>query len=257
MMSLARSESIKLTKRRVFPVMVIVLVALCGLSGFIFLVLPEIVPQGIEGIPVLDRRDAVILGIQTVLGQTWFPMILAAIMLGSEVTKNTWSASLTREARRGWHVAAKLGVMTVATWAAVVVIIGVWVGFAYLFTEGSVGFSAVDWVGVAWKPLLVQLMWVSLGLAAMAWLRSTGLAIGIVVAFSFGEGIVALWSAYRSVSLSVATNALFGEITADVTGGIGFGVSEPMSFTMAILVVLAWTAVGTIAAYTGLRYRDA
>ncbi|NNF63548.1 MAG: hypothetical protein HKN07_04745, partial [Acidimicrobiia bacterium] len=160
MMHLVRSETIKLTKRRVFPVMTIVLVALCGLTGVIFLVLPEFVPDGIEGIPVLDRRDAVILGIQTVLGQTWFPMILAVIMLGSEVTKNTWSASLTREARRGWHVGAKLGVMTVATWVAVAVIIGVWVGFAYLLTEGSVGFSAIDWFGVAWKPLLVQLMWV-------------------------------------------------------------------------------------------------
>ncbi|NNF53334.1 MAG: hypothetical protein HKN03_02720, partial [Acidimicrobiales bacterium] len=139
----------------------------------------------------------------------------------------------------------------------VAVIIGVWVGFAYLLTEGSVGFSAIDWFGVAWKPLLVQLMWVSLGLAAMAWLRSTGLSIGIVIAFSFGEGILALWSAYSSVSLSVATNALFGEITADVSGGIGFGVSEPMSFATAIVVVLVWTAIGAGAAYTGLRYRDA
>jgi small basic protein len=257
MTGLVVAESIKLSKRWVFRVMVLVFVALCALTGFVLLILPEIAPEAIEGIPVLGRRDALILGIQTVLGQTWFPMILAVIMLGSEVTTSTWGSSLTREARRGRHVTAKLGVMTIATWITAVIVIGAWVAFAVVVTEGSSGFSGADWFGVGWKTGVVQLTWVALGLAAIAWVRSTGLAIGIVVAFSFGEGILALWSAFRSVSLSAATNALFGEISADISGGFGVGFAGSMSFTRAVVVVLAWALVGTLAAYAGLRLRDA
>ena len=64
-------------------------------------------------------------------------------------------------------------------------------------------------------------------------------------------------SSNRDVSLSAATTALFGEITADVSGGFGIGFTEPMSFTHALIVVLLWAFAATIAAYAGLVARDA
>ena len=147
--------------------------------------------------------------------------------------------------------------MTVATWVAAVAVIAIWVVFAVAVTEGDSGFSGLDWFGVAWKTGLVQLAWVALGLAAIAWIRSTGLAIGAVIAFSFVDGFLVLWETYRDVSLSAATTALFGEITADVSSGFGIGFTEPMSFTHALIVVLVWALAATIAAYAGLVARDA
>jgi small basic protein len=257
MTGLLHAEWIKLSKRWVFRVLVLVLLLLSGMTGFIFLILPELVPDAIEGIPILGRRDAIILGIQTVLGQNWFPMILAVVMLGSEVTSSAWGAALTREARRGRLVTAKLGVMSVAAWIATLAVIALWVIGAVFTTEGSSGFTGGDWFGVAWKTGVVQLTWVALGLAAISWVRSTGLAIGLVIAISFVEGILALWAPYRSISLSTATNSLFGEVEADVSGGIGVSVLEAMSFSRALIVVLAWAAVATALAYTGLQMRDA
>jgi hypothetical protein len=257
MIGLLRAEWLKLSRRWVFRVLVLVLVALVGLTGFIFFVLPELVPAAAGDLPDLDRRDALILGIQSVLGQTWFPLLLGVLMLGSEVTTSTWGASLTRESRRLLQLAARIAVMLAAVWVATVVVIMGWAVVSSWFTEGESGFTTADWIGVAWKPSLVQVTWLALGLGAVAWIRSTGFAIGVVIAYSFGEGILALWSAFRRISLSTATNALFGEISADVSGGFGVGVNEPMSFAHAILVVLLWTGLGLALAYTGLRYRDA
>jgi len=257
MMGLLTAEWIKLSRRWVLRVLVLVLIALCGLTGFIFLILPDLVQEVAQELPVLDRRDALILGIQTVLGQTWFPLILAVVMLGSEVTTSAWGSSLTRESRRARHVAARLAVMLVATWVAALLVIGLWVAGATAFSEGESGFSTADWIGVVWKTGLAQVTWLALGMGAVAWIRSTGFAIGIVIVYSFGEGLLALWEPFQRISLSAAQNALFGEISADISGGIGIGITEAMTFTRAILVVLAWSVFGLALAYTGLRYRDA
>jgi hypothetical protein len=257
MTGLLAAEWVKLSRRWVLRVLALILVALCGLTGFIFLILPDLVPDVAQELPILDRRDALILGIQTVLGQTWFPLILAVVMLGSEVTTSAWGASLTRESRRGRHVGAKLGVMLGGAWLVVLVVIGLWVAGATVFSEGESGFSTSDWIGVVWKSGLAQVTWLALGMGAVAWIRSTGFAIGIVIVYSFGEGILALWKPFQRISLSTAQNALFGEISADISGGIGVGFTDPMTFSRAVLVVAMWTVVGAALAYTGLRYRDA
>lgn len=257
MIGLLTAEWIKLSRRWVLRVLAMILVALCGLTGFIFLILPDLVSEVAQELPILDRRDALILGIQTVLGQTWFPLILAVVMLGSEVTTSAWGASLTRESRRGRHVGAKLGVMLAGAWLVALVVIGLWVIGATVFAEGESGFTTSDWIGVVWKTGLAQITWLALGMGAVAWIRSTGFAIAIVIVYSFGEGLLALWRPFQRISLSTAQNALFGEISADISGGIAITVTDPMSFSRAIFIVLAWSAVGVALAYTGLRYRDA
>ena len=110
---------------------------------------------------------------------------------------------------------------------------------------------------MVWKSGLAQVTWLALGMGAVAWIRSTGFAIGIVIVYSFGEGLLALWKPFQRISLSTAQNALFGEISADISGGIGVGLTDPMTFSRAVLVVAMWTVVGAALAYTGLRYRDA
>ena len=256
-MTLLKAEWIKLTKRWVFPVMMLILLVLTGMSAVVLLVLPEVAPDAIEGLPSLTRRDASILGVQTVIGQTWFPLILAVVMLGSEVTSTAWAAALTREARRVRHIAVRLGTLAVASWVASVIAIVLWEVLASIYTEGAAPFDALGWLGVAWKVLLVQTTWVALGLGAIALLRSTGVAIGIVVAYSFLEGLLTLWRPYGEIALSSASNALIGQVLADVSGGFGVGAADAMAFGQAIAVVLGWTLLGSGLTWLGLARREA
>lgn len=257
MIGLLRAEWIKLSKRWVFPVMFLVLMLLTGLSALILLIVPEVSPGAIEGLPDLDRSDATILGIQTVLGQTWFPLILAVVMLGSEVTSTAWASSLTRESRRLNHVVARLLAFSLASFVAALVAIGVWEAIAASYTEGASPFSGSDWFGVLAKAFLVQATWVALGLGAISLLRSTGVAIGVVIAYSFVEGLATLWQPFGNVALSSASNSLFGTVVADVSGGIGFGATNALTFTHALVVVFGWAILGGGLAWLGLYQRDA
>lgn len=257
MKGLLRAEWIKITKRGVLPVTTAVLLLLSGLSAVILLVVPDVAPDAIEGLPRLSRSDASILGVQTITGQSWFPLILAVVMFGSEVTRSAWAAALTRESRRSLHVAARLVVLTLAAWVAGMVAIGLWEVLAAAFTDGPAAFDAVGWFGVIWKLLLVQATWVALGLGAIALLRSTGVAIGVVIAFSFVDSILSLWGPYNTIALTPASAALFGEVTADVSGGFGVGVTELVGFTHALAVVVGWIVVGVALAWVGVRYREA
>ena len=125
--------------------------------------------------------------------------------------------------------------------------------------DAAIGFyrDALGWLGVAWKLVLVQLTWVSLGLAAIALLRSTGIAIGVVVAYSFVDGILALWEPYGEIALTPATATLFGDVAAEVTAGLGGRGTTGTSFTQALIVVLVWVVLGIGLAWVGVRYREA
>lgn len=257
MIGLLRAEWIKLSKRWVFPVMFVILMILTGLSALILLIVPDVSPGAIEGLPDLSNSDATIVGIQTVLGQTWFPLILAVVMLGSEVTSTAWASALTRESRRLHHVIARLTAYTLAAYVAALVAIGMWQLIANSYTEGPSPFSGSDWVSVLAKTLLVQATWVALGLGAISLLRSTGVAIGIVIAYSFVEGLATLWQPFGNVALSSASNSLFGTVMADISGGIGVSGADPLTFTHALIVVFAWAVLGGGLAWLGLYRRDA
>jgi hypothetical protein len=254
MIGLIEAETIKILKRRTYWVMLLVLGALTALLAFVFFLLPRVLPEG-EAFPVVEKPIAYLFGAQQVLGQTWFPLILAVMFLAGELATSTWSTALTRNSRRWQHLVARLLTATAATWAAVLVAIAGFGGMAFFLAGGSGFITGGDVWGIVWKSLLTMLTWVALGLAASAWLRSVGPAIGAVIAFSFGEGLLALWSGWRTVSLSINSAALLGNV-GDV-GGMGGVLGTPPPFGRALVVVIAWLVVAVAGAWSGLQLRDA
>jgi hypothetical protein len=254
MSGLLRAELIKLVKRRTYWVLILVLAVLTGLLAVVFLILPRLIESGIEELPVFEKPEAYLFGAQQVLGQTWFPLILAVMLLAGELATSAWATALTRNSNRGQHLVAKLALATGGAWVAMLAAVGGLGVVTYFLAEGS-GFVSAGEVGdLVWKSLLVMFTWVSLGFAASAWLRSVGPAIGAVLAFSFGESLLSLWGGWRQVSLSIHTSALLGELES--FGGLGGVLGEPPSFGRALTVVVVWAVLAVIAAWAGLQFRD-
>lgn len=252
MAGLFKAELIKLLKRRTFYVLVLVLAILTGLLAAIFFLLPRAVETA--GVPVIAKPDAYVFGAQQVLGQTWFPIILSTMFLAGELATSAWATALTRNARRWQHLVARLLTTTVASWVAMLAAIGGFAVVALVLAEGTGSLGLDEWWAIAWKALLVVFTWVALGMAASAWLRAVGPAIGATLAFSFAEGILALWDGWRNISLSIHTSALLGSLDF---GGFGGILGEQPGFGKALAVVLGWCILSIGAAYAGLRYRDA
>jgi small basic protein len=246
---------LKLRKRWLFWVLVAVLAVLMGLTAVVLLVLPKVSPNAIPEIPVFARSDAYLLGAQQAISQTWFPLILAVVFLGSEVTTPIWATAVTQESRRWMHLVSKLLVLGLASWLAMLAAIAGWTILATFFTTGS-GVAGSVWLGLVWKSLLTQFTWVALGLGAVSLVRNTGISIGIALAFSFFEGIGSIWKPYRQISLTTASTSLFGNVGADLSGGFGAAFSSTVSFSHAVVVVLGWTVVGMALAVTGLHFKD-
>ena len=249
---LFRAELIKLLKRRTFYVLVLVLAVLTALLASIFFLLPRAIEEA--DIPIITKPDAYIFGAQQVLGQTWFPIILSTMFLAGELATSAWATALTRNARRWQHLIARLLTTTGASWLAMLAAIGGFGLVALFLAEGTGSLPAGEWWGIAWKALLVVFTWVALGMAASAWLRAVGPAIGATLAFSFAEGILALWGGWRSISLSIHTSALLGSLDF---GGFGGILGEMPSFGKALIVVLGWCVAAIAAAFAGLHFRDA
>lgn len=257
MIGLLRAESIKLTKRWLYWLMILVLAALVGTVAVVFLLLPRVAPGAIEGMPVVEKPDIYILGAQQVLGQTWFPLILAVVLLGGEVSTSVWAAQLTFEARRWMHLVAKLVVITIAAWIAVLAAIGGWSLVALVFAKGSGALPAATWWDMVWKTGITELTWVAIGLGVVALVRSTGIAIGVTLAFTFAESLLSLWKPFRAVALNVNTSAMLGNLGSLDVGGFGGIMGGNIPFARAVVVVLAWTVVGFVLAFAGLQLRDA
>lgn len=253
MTGLIKAELIKLAKRRTYWVLVLVLAALVALLAGVFFLLPRVISED-SGFPVVAKPDAYLLGAQQVLGQTWFPIILATMYLAGELATSAWATTLTRNSRRWQHLLARVITTTTASWVAMIMAVAGFSVIALLLAEGTGSLQPSEWGAIVWKSLLVQLTWVSLGFAASAWLRSVGPAIGATLAFSFGETLLGLWEGWRNISLSIHTSALLGSL--DV-GGFGPLLGEPASFSKALTVTLSWAAAALLAAWAGLQLRDA
>ena len=251
MTGLFRAELIKLLKRRTFYVLVLVLAVLTGLIALAFLFL---LPRFEAGFPPITKPGVYLFGAQQVLDQAWFPLILSTMFLAGELATSAWATALTRNARRWQHLIARLVTTTAASWVAMVAAIAGFGLVALFLAEGTGALDAAAWRGIAWKALLVVFTWVALGMAASAWLRAVGPAIGATLAFSFAEGILALWEGWRAISLSIHTSALLGAIDF---GGFGEILGETPSFGRALTVVLGWCIVAIVAAFAGLHFRDA
>jgi hypothetical protein len=254
---LLRAETTKLVKRWLYWVMILILGAVMVLLAVLFVVLPRFAPDAIPELPAIGKPEIYLFGVTQALDQTWFPLILATVLLGGEVSSPVWAGALTRESRRWMHLLAKVGLITAAAWMAMMLAVVGWVVVSALVVEGSGSLPLGTWGEILWKALLSELTWVGLGLGAAALIRSTGLAIGATLAFSFGEGILALWRPFREISLSSAGQSLLGDLGIDVSGGIGIGFFELMPVGQAVAVTAGWGLVGMILAYVGLELRDA
>lgn len=235
--------------------MVAVLAIFTLLAAFFTLLFEQLFPEMAEGLQSVAKPEAYEFGISQVASQAWFPMLLAAVAMGSELSGTVWATSLTRESSLIRHVASRLFAYVMASWLAFVICIALWGAFTYFFAEGSGGPEATVWLNHFWKLGLVASAWTALGLGAVAMLRSVGPAIGAVLAFYFFESLISLWDPYEAVSATAASTAIFGldipDFFEDFVPGGG------MSLVHAVLILAGWTLVGFLLTWWGLRRRDA
>lgn len=254
-MSLLTAEYRKITRRKLFPGMTLVLLVFVGLGAFFLIVFGEIAPEIADDLPVLEKPEVYEIGAQQAATQTWFPLILAVVLLGGELSTTVWATVLTRDSRKVRHILARFFTYSVATVIAFVVAFGLWVVVAFVFSPGEGFMSGEDLIGVLWKSALIALAWTSLGTGAVAILRSVGPAIGAGLAVYFAESFLTLWGPWENVSLTAASTGLF---TVDFGGGFaGFvpGGGLPLWHQLAILA--GWTLLGLGLTWWGLQRRDA
>jgi hypothetical protein len=259
-MSLVHAEYLKLSRRRLYPVMVVILAVLVAMLAFFLLILGQIAPDLAGEVPVLEKPDAYSYGVQQVAGQTWFPLILAVVMLGGEFGSTVWATALTRDSRRLNQVSARFLVLVGASWVAVILATAGWAVVVAVASPGVGGLGMSEWLEAVWKLGLVQLAWAAIGLGAVALFRSVGPAIGAALALLFIDSILGLLDAYENVSISAATTALFP------TPGFGDGFGSAfeslipgsgLSTTHAIAIMVGWAALGFVLTWWGLQRRDA
>lgn len=254
-MSLFRAEYRKMTHRKIYPGMTLVLLVFVGLGAFFLIAFGQIAPETAEDLPVLQKPEVFEIGAQQAATQTWFPLILAVVLLGGELATTVWATSLTRESRVSRHLMARFVTYTAATILAFLVAFGLWVAFALVFSPGEGFMETEDLVGVLWKSAVIAMAWTSLGTGAVALLRSVGPAIGVGLAVYFAESFLSLWDPWENVSLSAATTGLF---SVDFGGGFGGflpGLGLPLWHKLAILG--GWTLLGLALTWWGLQRRDA
>jgi len=254
-MSLFRAEYRKISRRKIFPGMTLVLLVFVGLAAFFLIAFPQIAPEAAEGIPTFEKPEVYEVGAQQAATQTWFPLILAVVLLGGELSTTVWATSLTRESRKVIHVLTRFVTYSVATVVAFLVAFGVWAVAALIFSPGE-GFMPVDdLIGVVWKSAVIALAWTALGIGAVSLLRSVGPAIGVGLAVYFAESFLALWDPWENVSITAATTGLF-----DVDFGGGFAGFVPglgLPLWHQLLILAGWTLFGLGLTWWGLHWRDA
>lgn len=256
-MSLVHAEYLKLSRRKLYPTMVVILAVLVGLIAFIFLIFGQLLPDLAEDLPVLEKPEAYIFGAQQVAGQTWFPLVLAVVMLGGEFGNTVWATALTRDSRRLNQISSRFVVLLIASWVAFILGIIGWAIVVFFVSPGTGGLDVVGWLEVTWKVGLIALAWTSVGLAAVALLRSVGPAIGAALAISFIDPLLGLWGPYENVSISASTTALFPVLPAGSAGFESLIPGADLSTTHAILVMIGWSLAGFVLTWWGLQRRDA
>jgi hypothetical protein len=254
-MSLVHAEYLKMTRRKLYPTMLAILGFFTVVAAFILLLFAQIAPEIAGDIPSVPKPEAYVFGAQQIAGQTWFPLILAVVMLGGELSTTVWATSLTRDSRRLAHIAARLLIFGIASWIAFLLGMALWSGIAAFAAEGSGTLGIGDWIGLVWKMGLISLAWTALGLGTVGALRSIGPAIGAVLAFSFLESLLALWDPYGNVALTAGTTALFEVSLGGIAGS--FLPGADLSLAHAIAIILGWTLVGLGLSWWGLHRRDA
>lgn len=252
-MSLLRAEYRKITRRLVYPVMTLLLMVFVGLAAFFIIVVAEF--ELMPGMDLFAKPEVYELGAQQSAGQFWFPLILAVVLLGGELSTTVWATALTRESRRLRQTLSRFLTYSVATLIAFVLGFGLWVVIASIFASGEGFLGAGDLVGVVWKSAFIAVAWTAVGTAAVSLLRSVGPAIGVGLAIYFAEGFLALWGPWENVSLTAASTALFN---VELGGGFaGFVPGGGLSTPHMLAILTGWTVLGLAVTWWGLQRRDA
>lgn len=257
-MSLVHAEYLKVTRRKLFPVMTLILGLLMGFFGVLFFVILPALPESAGGGAVVPQRPgAFVFGAQQVAGQAWwFAVILATAVFGGELATTSWATSLARESRKVRHIVSKFGVFTVASWLALLIGTAIWTVATYVFADGTGSLAASEWIGFVWKFLVIAAAWTSIGLGAIGLTRSIPSAMAIALGLSFVDSILAPFvELYENVSLTAATNGIFGlaadgPFSALIPGG-------DMSLAHALSIMAGWTVLGLGLMWWGLQRRDA
>lgn len=253
-MSLLRAEYRKITRRKLYPVMTLLLVVFTGFAAFVLVFLSDLIPEVESDLPALGKPDVYFVGLQQVVTQTWFPVILAVVLLGGELSTSVWATSLTRDARRLSQVLSRFLIYAAATTTAFVLASVIWLAFAYVFAPGEGFLSGGDLVGVLWKAAVVAIAWTSVGTGAVSLLRSVGPAIGVGIAIVFAEQLLALWDVWANVSITAATTALF---SVDLGGFGAFVPGGGLEIWHQLAILAGWTLLGLGLTWWGLQRRDA
>lgn len=259
-MSLVHAEYLKVSRRKMYPIMVGILVFLMGFFDILFFVLLPNIPDafGDAGVGDLPQRpEAFIFGAQQVAGQAWwFAVILATAILGGELASTIWATSLTRDSRMSIHIGARFLVFTIASTIAFLLGTLTWAVVIYAFADGSGGLSIGEWLSLIWKFGAIAAGWTALGLGAVGLSRSIAVGMGAVLGFAFADSLIAPFvDAYEQISLSAASNGIF-EVGGDLPFS-GFIPGAGMSTFHALAVIAGWAIVGLLLTYWGLQRRDA
>lgn len=259
-MSLVHAEYLKVTRRKLFPIMALVLIAVMGFLALLFYVVIPALPEAAGGgeAPVPQRPEAFIFGAQQVAAQAWwFAVILATALFGGELATTAWATSLTRDSRKLFHVTARFGVAVVAAWLALLVGTAVWMLITLFFAEGSGAPDGGELLNLIWQLAAIAAAWIALGLGAVGMTRSIPVAMGIALGVSFLDSILAAFvDFYEPVSLTAATNGIFqlgrgnDLFSAFVPGG-------DMSLPHALSILAGWSLIGLGLTWWGLHRRDA
>lgn len=254
-MSLMRAEYRKITRRKIFPIMTLLLVVFTALAAFFLIAFTELAPEAAEGIPVLEKPVVYDIGAQQTATQFWFPLILAVVLLGGELSTTVWASGLTRESRVGRQLLTRFVTYSAATVVAFIVAFVVWSVMAAVFAPGEGFMSVGDMVGFLWKFAVIAIAWTAIGTGAVSLLRSVGPAIGVGLAIYFAEGFLALWDPWENVSITAASTGLFNVDFGGGFGGLIPGLGLPLWHQLAILA--GWTVLGLGLTWWGLQRRDA
>ena len=165
-MSLLTAEYRKITRRKFFPGMTLVLLVFVGLGAFFLIVFGEIAPEIAEDLPVLEKPEVYEVGAQQAATQTWFPLILAVVLLGGELSTTVWATALTRESRKVRHILSRFLTYSVATLIAFLVAFALWVVVALIFSPGEGFMPGEDLIGVVLKSAVIALARTYLGTGA-------------------------------------------------------------------------------------------
>lgn len=255
-MSLLRAEYRKISRRKLYPGMVAVLLVFVGLGAFFLIVFQQIAPDIAEDLPTLGKPEVYLVGAQQAMTQTWFPLILAVVLMGGELATTVWATSLTRDSRKIRHVLTRLFTYTVASLVAFLVAFGLWIVLALIFSPGEGFMEWSELAGTLWKGAVIALAWCSLGTGMVSLLRSVGPAIGAGLAIYFAESFLALWDPWENVSLTAATTGLFD---VDFGGGgfAGFVPGAGLPLWQQLAIIAGWTILGLGLTWWGLMRRDA